>query len=180
MDKEQTISLSNLVLAPYIQKAILLTRHARTIGGNMFRHAMSTLAILIDYHYFDPVLLKASVIHDLIEEIPETNTDDIKSIDKDGAAVLKLVLEVTRRAEETKNDFLKRILESGSQEAKVLKVADRISNLIDINLTLQDKKFVTKYLKETEDYILPMARQVNGFMVIEVEDLIRMRREKLE
>lgn len=180
MDKEQTITLTNLVLAPYIQRAIALTRHARTIGGNMFRHAMSTLAVLIDYHYFDPVLLKAAVIHDLIEEIPETDLEDLRNIDRDGAAVVKLVLEVTRRGGETKSDFLKRILESGSREAKVLKVADRISNLIDINLTLQDKKFVTKYLKETEDFVLPMARQVNGFMVIEIQDLIKMRRDKME
>jgi GTP pyrophosphokinase len=180
MNEQQTLSLANLILAPYIQRAIALTRYARTIGGNMFRHAMSTLAVLIDYHYFDPVLLKASVIHDLIEEIPETDMESIKKIDKDGEAVLKLVLEVTRNAGETKDDFLRRILESGSQVAKVLKVADRISNLIDINLTLQDKKFVSKYLKETEDYILPMARQVNEFMVIEVRDLIMMRREKLD
>jgi len=33
----------------------------------MFRHQMSTLAILLDYKFADPVLLKAAVIHDLFE-----------------------------------------------------------------------------------------------------------------
>ena len=76
-------TLANTVLAPWIQKATALIGKARRVGGNQFRHMMSTLAILIDYHYMDPVLLKASVIHDLIEDIPETNVDQLRCIDRD-------------------------------------------------------------------------------------------------
>jgi len=34
----------------------------------MFRHQMSTMAILLDYKIDDAVLLKASVIHDLFRK----------------------------------------------------------------------------------------------------------------
>jgi len=66
--------LKNLVLAPYILKATALIGKQRNVGGNQFRHAMATFAILLDYKLFDdPILLKAAVIHDLIEDVPETN-----------------------------------------------------------------------------------------------------------
>jgi len=62
-------TLSEMVLAPWIQKATALIGAPRRVGGNQFRHAMATFAILLDYKFLDPVLLKASIIHDLIEDI---------------------------------------------------------------------------------------------------------------
>ena len=55
-------------LAPYIVKAMALIGVQRRGGSNMFRHQLSTLAILLDYKLVDPVLLKAAVIHDLFED----------------------------------------------------------------------------------------------------------------
>ena len=72
----------------------------RKAGSNMFRHQMSTMAILLDYKIVDPVLLKASVIHDLFEELgdePWVTRESIASIDADGPAVYDLVMEVTVR-----------------------------------------------------------------------------------
>ena len=66
----------------------------RKAGSNMFRHQMSTLAILLDYKTTDPVLLKASVIHDLVEEaagLPGVTREAIEAIDADGPAVYALV-----------------------------------------------------------------------------------------
>ena len=76
--------LASVVIAPYLQKATALRGVRRYVGGNQFRHAFATLAILIDYHYTDAVLLKASVIHDLLEDIKCTSYDEIRSIDDDG------------------------------------------------------------------------------------------------
>ena len=51
--------LRSLVLAPYIVIATALIGNARYVGGNQFRHAFSTLGILLDYKYFsNTVLLK--------------------------------------------------------------------------------------------------------------------------
>jgi len=63
-------SLGSITLAPYIVKAMALIGVKRKHGSNMFRHQISTLGILLDYKVADPVLLKASVIHDLFEDAP--------------------------------------------------------------------------------------------------------------
>ena len=169
--------LSNLVLAPYILKATALIGKRRHVGGNQFRHAMATLTILLDYKYFsNSVLLKASVIHDLIEDVPDTNIDELRSIDADAPKVVELVFEVTKKKEEDKADYLKHILENGSVDAKILKVADRISNLTDMNHDIYGREVIANYLKETEKYVLPMAEEVDKNMLKELKDLIKRRR----
>jgi len=167
--------LAGMVIAPYLQKATALRGVKRYVGGNQFRHAFATLAILIDYHYMDAVLLKASVIHDLIEDVKSTSYDEIRAIDKDGQKVLELVLEVTRRKPETKEDFLKRILIEGSDSAKILKCADRISNLTDLHSDIFDKDYIKSMIEDTRKWVVPMAQQVNKDMLFELLDLIKRR-----
>jgi GTP pyrophosphokinase len=172
--------LVNMVIAPYVQKATALRGIKRYVGGNQFRHALSTYAILIDYHIVDPVLLKASVIHDLFEDVKCVSYDEVRLIDTDGAKVLDLVLEVTRKKTETKEEFLKRILETGSENAKILKCADRISNLTDLHPDIFDKEFIKNYISETKKYVIPMAEQVNKDMLFELQDLIHRRETNLK
>lgn len=175
-----TEKLKNLVLAPYILKATALIGKQRNVGGNQFRHAMATLAILLDYKLFDnPVLLKASVIHDLIEDVPETNQHELRQIDEDANAVVELALEVSRPKEMSKILFLKSLLEQGSRNAKLLKVADRISNLTDLHRDHYSKTRMIDYLNQTEKYILPMALEVNKNMAVELTDLIAKRRKQM-
>jgi len=150
--------LAGITLAPYIVRAMRLIDVPRKAGSNMFRHQMSTLAILLDYKLVDPVLLKASVIHDLFEELgdePWVTREAIASIDADGPAVYDLVMEVTRRSDETKLEYMQRVLEKGSYRAKILKCADRISNLVALGF-VNDREFVERYLRETR------ARFVKG------------------
>lgn len=174
-------ALRNLVLAPYILKATALIGIGRRVGGNQFRHAFSTLGILLDYKFFrDPVLLKASVIHDLLEDLPATEIEEIRSLDSDGHQVVELVLEVTKVAGENKPDYLLRVLEQGSFNALILKCADRISNLTDLHRDTDSDVKIAAYLDQTEKFILPMARKVNQDMVIEITDLITRRRKILE
>jgi GTP pyrophosphokinase len=131
-----TEKLKNLVLAPYIIKATALIGRRRNVGGNQFRHAMATMAILLDYKLFgDYVLLKAAVIHDLIEDVPETDEQELRQIDEQANEVVDLVLELSRPKGMNKAVFLKTLLERGSYRARLIKVADRISNLTDLFLT---------------------------------------------
>jgi GTP pyrophosphokinase len=176
----ETEKLKNLVLAPYIVKATALIGKQRGVGGNQFRHALATLAILLDYKLFDNyVLLKASVIHDLLEDVPETNMNELRQIDDQGYSVVDLVLEVTRPKNMSKAVYLKNILEKGSRNAKILKVADRISNLTDLHRDQYSWKKMNDYLDETEKYVLPMAHEVNANMAIELRDLIDKRRKQM-
>lgn len=179
MNDEGLVQLKSIILAPYMQLATALIGKARHAGGNMFRHQMDTLAILIDYGYIDPILLKASIVHDTIEDIPDFDHDLVKNADSDGSDVYDLVMEVTKREGEDKKDFLMRIINNGSQKAKVLKCADRISNMISLGY-VTDSKFIERYCNETEFFILPMALEVDFNMYQELIHLIITRRKFLE
>ena len=177
--------LAGITLAPYIVKAMALIGVKRRAGSNMFRHQISTLGILLDYKIVDPVLLKASVIHDLFEDapaMPGVTEEEIRRIDADGPAVYELVMEVTIRivdgTREPKSEYLLRIMERGSSRARVLKLADRISNIISLGF-VHDAAFVRKYLQETRACILPHAEQVNPDMFRELSDLIENREQML-
>jgi GTP pyrophosphokinase len=173
--------LSNLLLAPYIIKATALIGVERRVGGNQFRHAFATLGILLDYKYFnDAVLLKASVIHDLIEDVPDTDQQALRSIDHHANQVVDLVLEVSKPAGTAKSDYLNNILIHGSRNAKLLKVADRISNLTDLHRDVFSDQKISEYLDQTEKYVVPMAVEVNANMVLELSDLIKRRRTLVE
>ena len=168
----------NFILAPYILKSSALIGVSRKCGGNQFRHQFATLGILLDYKYFnDSILLKASLVHDIIEDINDSEIEDIKNIDNDGENVVKLILEVTKSKEEDKNVYLQRILDNGSERAKILKCADRISNLTDLHLDTHTAGKILKYLEQTERYIIPMAISIhNENFVREMSDLIIKRR----
>ena len=179
MDTDRMFQLSNISFAPYIQLSTMLIGKQRHAGGNMFRHQIDTMGILMDYGYIDSVLLKASVVHDTVEDIPDFDENLILNADSDGKDVLSLVLEVTKREGEKKDDFLKRIINFGSQKAKLLKCADRISNMISLGF-VTDAKFIERYCNETEFYILPIAIEVDYNMYQELIKLIMTRRQYLE
>jgi (p)ppGpp synthase/HD superfamily hydrolase len=179
MTPDQVNKLSGLRLAPYMHVATYLIGKSREGGGNMFRHQLDTMAILIDYNYIDSILLKASVVHDVLEDIQDFNHNILLSIDVESHAVYDLVLEVSKRPNETKPDFLTRIRESGSHNAKILKVADRISNMISLGF-VNNLEFVERYINETEKYILPIAAEVNHNMLTELNDLVASRRKYIE
>ena len=171
-------SLGSIRMAPYIVKAMALIGVRRRGGSNMFRHQLGTMAILLDYKIVDPVLLKAAIIHDLFEDapgMPGVTEGEISHIDTDGPAVYELVMEVTVRnvdgVREPKSEFLLRIMTSGTPRAKLLKLADRISNLTALGF-VHDVTFVKRYVEETKTFILPYAQDVNPDMFRELSDLV--------
>jgi (p)ppGpp synthase/HD superfamily hydrolase len=176
MTTEEMLQINGTYIAPYIQLATALIGKTRVGGGNMFRHQIDTMAILIDYGHIDSVLLKASIVHDVIEDIPEFNHNLLLSIDYESHEVYELVREVTRNNEETKPDFLTRILKFGSNKAKILKVADRISNMISLGF-VNDMEFVSRYTSETEQYLFPIAELVDKSMLKELQSLVESRRK---
>lgn len=176
-------ALRGLTLAPYIVKAMALIGVRRRGGSNMFRHQLSTMAILLDYRIIDPVVLKAAVIHDLFEDaaaMPGVTREEIVSIDEDGPAVYALVMEVTARTvdgvREPKAEYLSRVVQHGSPRARLLKLADRISNLTALGY-VHDAAFVRRYLDETRTCVLPFAASVNPDMFRELSDLVASREQ---
>jgi len=179
MNTQDMLVLKGIYLAPYMQLATALIGKQRHAGGNMFRHQIDTMGILLDYGYIDSVLLKASVIHDVIEDIPDFNRNQILEIDSESGQVYDLVMEVTKQEGQVKSEYLKRIIEKGSHKAKVLKCADRISNMISLGF-VTNPEFIERYCEETELYIFPIALEVNFDMYQELIQLVISRRQYLE
>jgi GTP pyrophosphokinase len=178
-------TLGGITMAPYIVKAMALIGVRRRSGSNMFRHQISTMGILLDYKIVDPVMLKAAVIHDLFENalgMPGVTREEISRIDDDGPAVYDLVMEVTIRlvdgVREPKADYLLRVMQAGSPRARLLKLADRISNITALGF-VHDVAFVKRYLRETRSCILPYAAAVNADMFRELSDLVENRSQLL-
>jgi len=161
-----------------MQIATMLIGKARHAGGNMFRHQIDTMGILVDYGYTDSVLLKASLVHDVLEDIEDFNVNDLLNIDSESGLVYKLVLEVTKKNGQNKEDYLKNIIRHGSEKAKILKSADRISNMISLGF-VTDSEFIKRYCDETELYIFPIALDVNFDMYKELMELVVSRRQYL-
>jgi (p)ppGpp synthase/HD superfamily hydrolase len=67
-----------------------------------------------------------------------------------------------------------RVLQQGSPRAKILKLADRISNLTALGY-VHDAAFVARYLEETRTCILPHAEAINPDMFRELSDLVANR-----
>ena len=178
MEQHEVALLKGMYLAPYIHLATSLRGKARHAGGNMFRHQIDTMATLIDYGYIDSILLKASIIHDVLEDVPDFNVNELLSIDSESPAVYELVMEVTRRPKQPKPDYLKQIVHTGSQRAKVLKCADRISNMISLGF-VNDPQFIERYCEETEIYVFPIALDVNFAMYSELLYLVLSRQQYL-
>ena len=178
LQNQKAEELKDLNIAPFIQLAYPLIDKERKMGGNMFRHCMAVFSILIDYGYTDKILLCSSVIHDLIEDEKDFDQNLIRQ-QENGELILSLVLEVSKKPGESKPYFLTRIRNEGSLNAKILKLADRISNLISLGQVL-DLKFVERYLKETENLIIPWAGSVNIYMLKELSDLISSRKVLLK
>lgn len=179
MDNASMLQLKGIYLAPYMQLATALIGKARYAGGNMFRHQIDTMGILIDYGYIDSILLKASCIHDVVEDIPGFDQNLIIKVDDEGPAVHKLVLEVTKKNGQIKAEYLRGIIEHGSQRAKILKCADRISNMISLGF-VTDPSFIERYCDETEYFIFPIALEVDYTMYQELINLVITRRKYLE
>jgi (p)ppGpp synthase/HD superfamily hydrolase len=172
--------LKNLVLAPYILKATALIGVSRKCGGNQFRHQFAVLGILLDYKIYNPVLLKSALLHDLVEDWKDVDLDEIRNLDSDGPAVVKLILAMTKNPNETKPVYLKRIFlltnEEDGENVKILKSADRISNLTDLHSDTHTPEKMRSYLDQTVEWVIPMALEVNLNMVLELTDLVLKRR----
>jgi GTP pyrophosphokinase len=121
------------------------------------------------------------MLEDLAKTMSESQlaavAEDLRKTDEDGVKVVDLVIEVTIRKGETKRDYLERVRDSGSKNAKILKCADRISNLTDLHLDTHTNNKISDYLDQTEEFVLPMAKEVSIDLLTELTDLVAKRRE---
>lgn len=115
----------------------------------------------------------AALLHDVIEdtEIPPevlrtTFGDYITDL------VLELTIDEEEKKEKGKKAYLAEKLNIMSEKAFIIKIADRLSNVIGLLDLRVDKKFVSWYLKETDYMLQNLTRKMSEEQYEAVQKLV--------
>ncbi|MHA1293658.1 MAG: HD domain-containing protein, partial [Promethearchaeota archaeon] len=98
-----------------------------------FIHPIRIASILraVGYNEFDHEdIMIAALFHDLIEDTDVTS-NDIK--EQFGSKIANIVIELSKPKEKDKEEWLKNF-KNLSNEARIIKLADRIDNLMDMEM----------------------------------------------
>lgn len=122
----------------------------RKQGTPYYLHPVAVSKILKDKGF--PVEYQiAGLFHDLLEDT-DTTYQEIRDISD--RHIADAVLLVTKEPGYTKENYYGRIKENDM--ARMVKLADRVHNLSEAHFA--DKKFQKKYIKETEEWFLDLAK----------------------
>ncbi len=115
-----------------------------------FNHPVQ-VALMAFNKKLSPFAIKASLLHDVIEDTPFT----IKELELEGinSHTLDMVKEVTKDPLEDRKSYLNRVANL-SGEAKLIKCFDRYHNLLR-SFSIKDIKFLNRYIMETEEIYVP-------------------------
>ncbi len=122
----------------------------RKHGTEYYTHPLSVANILKDKG-FDENYQITGLFHDLLEDT-DTTYDELVSISNKNIA--DAVVLVTKEKGYNMDDYINRI--KNNHMAYMVKLADRFHNLSEAHLA--DKKFQDKYIKETEEYYIDLAK----------------------
>lgn len=121
-------------------------------GAPYILHPAAVAAILQEVGVDEVAVLRASLLHDVVENAPRTVADIASEF---GPTIADLVDELTR-PEATRHDreAFRRYLEGLSGRARLIKLADRIDNVRGLRAIGDDLDFVRRYLDETRALFL--------------------------
>ena len=122
----------------------------RKQGTEYYTHPLS-VAMILKEKGFDKSYQIAGLFHDLLEDT-ETTYDELKNISNEDIA--KAVVLVTKEENYNMKNYMERI--KNNDIAHMVKLADRLHNLTES--VYADSKFQEKYINETENYYLDLAK----------------------
>lgn len=149
----------------------------RDEGVRYFEHLRATALILIVYlRVRDADLIAAMLLHDIVEDIG--GWTNLRIAEEFNPKIASYVYWVTKpplgkkyRTKEEVDRKYHRMLTSAPREAIILKVADRLHNLI--TMWNQGKVRMRRKVSETRDFILPLAEK-HQLLIHEIEDVLRV------
>lgn len=124
----------------------------RKHGLEYISHPMRVVEILKTAGLSEESILIAGLFHDLLED---TDAKKEEVLHLSNYEILFIVEILTKENGYNMRDYMDRI--NNNPKAKLIKLADRISNLEDI-LFLEDIEFLSRYLKETQKYFLELSK----------------------
>lgn len=122
----------------------------RKQGTPYYLHPVEVCNILKENGFSEEYQI-TGLFHDLLEDTDTTYEEIEKISSKDIAEAVRLV---TKEKGYKMNNYIDRI--SKNDMAKMVKLADRLHNLMETNLA--SKEFQAKYIQETEEYYLDLAK----------------------
>jgi thiamine-phosphate pyrophosphorylase len=128
--------------APYVEHPRAVRRFAAHLSAALERP-------------FSDELAAAALLHDVLEDGDGLRREDLEG--RFGPRVAQLVAQLSRPVDEDKPGHLRRLATEGDDDARLLKVADRLHNLLELSLIL-DRERQRAYLEESERLLLPIAR----------------------
>ena len=138
---------------PYVVHPIRITAILRAAGFSEFE---------------DEDIMIAALFHDLIEDT-ETSLEDIENYY--GKKVASIVNELSKPEHADKDEWLKSF-KTASNEAKIVKMVDRIDNLMDINIGYWSTERKKSYAKQGR-IILETCEHVNEDIALELKRVIQ-------
>lgn len=144
-------------------EAVAAARHwhgdqRRPTGVPYLEHLLETLEVLVaGAGVTDPAVLVAAVLHDTVEDTAATPEEVERRF---GPQVRRLVEAVTKPETGAKADYL-RGLRTAPPQARLVKLADRVSNVQELHRMPPD--FQRRYYRETVTHILPLAAEEPWF-----------------
>lgn len=157
-----------------IQKAYWLSKNVhrpqhRQSGERYFEHPVRVARMLIDLGYRDVNTVSTALLHDVVEDTytpdhvivdlfgPEV-WDNINLLSKTRPALDPITLELIAEVKVDKDVYFDRIMKA-NKTVRLVKVADRVDNTSDLLSFTPERQ--EKYIKETEQYILPLAEMTD-------------------
>jgi len=136
-----------------------------------FAHPVRTAAILraVGFSEFqNENLMIAALLHDLVEDTPITLNDIRKNF---GEKVALIVKELTKPEKGDKEEWI-RSFENASEEAKIIKMADRIDNLMDMDIDIWSTEKQKSYANQGK-IILEQCGKANAELALKLKDVIK-------
>ncbi len=153
-------------MSTLLEKALLFAKKAhagqkRDNGDPYFIHPKRVVAILHDeLGITDETVLAVAALHDTIEDCEVTREDLVREF---GELIASMVMLLTKSKETRHNPSLVKAyldqIKASSKEVQLIKLADRLDNIRDLNRCPDGKK-VARYAKETSEIFLPWAEKI--------------------
>jgi GTP pyrophosphokinase len=147
-------------------------------GGERYFEHLRAVALVVMQHLRikDAPMIAAALLHDLVEDVYEWTHDRVRL--EFGDEVAELVWWVTKPHvneydgdKEARNRVYHENLRRAPRNAIVIKLADRLHNVMTLGST-PDAKQVRK-VRETQDFYLPLA-ECHTLLIHEIEDALRL------
>lgn len=147
----------------------------RDSGVRYFEHLRGvSLITLVHLRMRDAHLISAAMLHDIIEDCPDWPFERVER--NFGERIATLVWWLSKKddpalSKEENDRRYHRQLKDAPREAIIIKMADRLHNLM--TMWSQDQEKIQRKVSETLNFILPLAEE-HMVLVHELEDVLDM------